>query len=384
MFSYVEAFNKAVNLKLILKEDTSILSNDLDKFKKFRELTNEKTQFDLLMMNYLKCENIVPLAGKIFNLLINKKSIHIEKISKVTSHEITSIIPNNEKLIKLINILINRNTSISIKKSNSNFETIEFLNNYRFNVEFPIQLEDKNYNNVKFFIADAYIDEVSQIQNILQKSYNNNDVLVICSRGYSNDVLNTFCVNNNRNTLKVIPCLVKVEYGSLNDMFDIGMVTGCEIISSTKGQLLSGVDYEQLPYVEFVKIEMGKNTLNIKNDKRKLLIENHVRKLKEKTVDFHLENQWLARINNLNSKSCIVSLKKDGNYEFRKSEIIKYYKIFDSYMKYGKVETNYGIFPYQSYVIANKIYEEYQKVTNERIYYSYNEFSEKDYFVNSE
>lgn len=384
MFSYVEAFNKAVNLKLILREDTSILSNDLDKFKKFRELTNEKTQFDLLMMNYLKCENIVPLAGKIFNLLINKKSIHIEKISKVTSHEITSIIPNNEKLIKLINILINRNTSISIKKSNSNFETIEFLNNYRFNVEFPIQLEDKNYNNVKFFIADAYIDEVSQIQNILQKSYNNNDVLVICSRGYSNDVLNTFCVNNNRNTLKVIPCLVKVEYGSLNDMFDIGMVTGCEIISSTKGQLLSGVDYEQLPYVEFVKIEMGKNTLNIKNDKRKLLIENHVRKLKEKTVDFHLENQWLARINNLNSKSCIVSLKKDGNYEFRKSEIIKYYKIFDSYMKYGKVETNYGIFPYQSYVIANKIYEEYQKVTNERIYYSYNEFSEKDYFVNSE
>lgn len=384
MFSYVEAFNKAVNLKLILREDTSILSNDLDKFKKFRELTNEKTQFDLLMMNYLKCENIVPLAGKIFNLLINKKSIHIEKISKVTSHEITSIIPNNEKLIKLINILINRNTSISIKKSNSNFETIEFLNNYRFNVEFPIQLEDKNYNNVKFFIADAYIDEVSQIQNILQKSYNNNDVLVICSRGYSNDVLNTFCVNNNRNTLKVIPCLVKVEYGSLNDMFDIGMVTGCEIISSTKGQLLSGVDYEQLPYVEFVKIEMGKNTLNIKNDKRKLLIENHVRKLKEKTVDFHLENQWLARINNLNSKSCIVSLKKDGNYEFRKSEIIKYYKIFDSYMKYGKVETNYGIFPYQSYVIANKIYGEYQKVTNERIYYSYNEFSEKDYFVNSE
>jgi chaperonin GroEL (HSP60 family) len=384
MFSYIEAFNKAVNLKLILKEDTSIISNDLDKFKKFRELTNEKTQFDLLMMNYLKCENIVPLAGKIFNLLINKKSIDIERISKVTSHEILSIIPNNENLIKLINILINRNTSISIKKSNSNFETIEFLNNYRFNVEFPIQLEDKNYNNVKFFIADAYIDEVSQIQNILQKSYNNNDVLVICSRGYSNDVLNTFCVNNNRNTLKVIPCLVKVEYGSLNDMFDIGMVTGCEIISSTKGQLLSGVDYEQLPYVEFVKIEMGKNTLNIKNDKRKFLIENHVRKLKEKTVDFHLETQWLARINNLNSKSCIVSLKKDGNYEFRKSEIIKYYKLFDSYMKYGKVETNYGIFPYQSYVIANKIYEEYQKVTNERIYYSYNEFSEKDYFANSE
>jgi hypothetical protein len=211
---------------------------------------------------------------------------------------------------------------IFVEKSFAQVSSVELVSGYSFPVTNGWDSNTK-FKNSRVICIDGYIESVSEIHHLLEDSSSSKESILLISRGFSNDVLHTLRVNWERGSLKVFPSIVPFDLEGINSINDIAIVTGGDLVSSTKGNLISSIKIHDFPTVDEINIFPGKVIILSKKSKNRVL--SHIEQLKRKRDDKEeiedLSRLIDKRIKSLTPSQVIIKLVDDRDF-IKRSQLI--------------------------------------------------------------
>lgn len=132
-------------------------------------------------------------------------------------------------------------------------------------------------------IIDGYIESVAEIDRLLSGAFEEKSPLIIFARQFDNEVLSTAAINRRRGTMNVIPIVVPFDADSANVLKDLAVVCGGDVVSSLQGQMITSIDFKQLPIVDRVHVHSGACVIH--NDSTKRDVDAHVNQLSTQATD---------------------------------------------------------------------------------------------------
>jgi len=208
-------------------------------------------------------------------------------------------------------------------KSINDRSYLEISNNYQFEVNVLTSSKKLQGKNSKVFVIDGFIESVSEIHHILyhfSTQEQTTPFLLVC-RGASEDVLSTINVNNSRNAFSCHVLKVDFTIENVNLLVDIAVVSGSDVTSSLKGDLISSIKLDNSTTIDsFLITPTG---LSIKNTKSKLRVAIHTSNLKKKLLNCNdVEKDFIhKRLKGLCANSIEIAIPDDINYFSRSQEI---------------------------------------------------------------
>jgi len=155
------------------------------------------------------------------------------------------------------------NGSIYINNIPKDTSYIELTSGYRFSChmdksfEAAAKITKWNRSHVRAFIIDGIIETVGEINHILEYMSESKEAGIIFARGYSEEVIATLAVNAKRKTLDIVPVIVPFDLQGMNMLKDIAVVCGSDVVSSLKGELISSIEIDTIPVIDFVLADMA-------------------------------------------------------------------------------------------------------------------------------
>jgi len=224
---------------------------------------------------------------------------------------------------------------IVFEETESETLSIEFQNGFNFNVNLPLKSKSQ-FKNVLCCIIDGHIESVSEIHKILETLSRQKEPLVLITRGFDPEVLNTLKVNNDRGTLNVIPVIVPFDFVGMNLLGDICLVAGSEMISSSKGQLISSIGVENL--VRVPSISCSEQVMVIMNDKAVGRAQVQVQFLRTKRNQASLEEIsgiYDKRIQSLSPGIVKVRIPPSHGFTEYSEKLDRVFRTIKSVIKFG-------------------------------------------------
>lgn len=323
---------------------------------------------DVLYEHLLKCESLSPGASEIaLNRLINYQTTHVADQHKVKTFNKNSL----EKLLKTFSSQnigsltfealdlagLKGKVLLSTTNSNVNDDVIELTSGSFFSgVESMFDLTSTKFLHAKVACVDGYIESVSEIHKVLEQASESKETLIIFLRGLSNEVIHTLKVNYDRGTLRVIPIITKFDVDGSNILNDIAVVSGCDVVSSLKGQLFSSIDVPTLPRVDSVDItSLG---VMIENSSTNSNVDRHISFLQKKILssdsDF-VRDVLTKRLQQLGMSRVTIKLINDRNKLKKSFMIDRCLRAVKTATTYGVIEYNEKLYPYSS-LLAGSLY----------------------------
>jgi len=289
------------------------------------------------------------------NLLEKKILSKIQKHSKVCSIKdiektIDNICDSNHVLSTSIKEAINLaglEGKILIENGKSSNYIIEQKSGYSFKLNpFKYFFGDKTIdlawerNKVKVLLVDGLVEKISELDQILQKAYETKQPVAIIACGFSEEVVATLKINQEKQNFDIIPIRINSDLDSLNLINDISIACGTTPISNLKGELLTYVTWDNLVTID--KIRVTTNETIIENETTKAQVSLHVKNLLQKrheqSVIEDIEILLDKRIKNLVAEAVIINLP---NYSVTQNEAERV-KI-DTALRATKTLLNYGM-----------------------------------------
>ena len=177
------------------------------------------------------------------------------------------------------------NGQLYIDKDYASSTSLELTNGYTFplhvepNFSASVKMEEWKEYNVKTLIIDGIIETVGEINRILEYFHDEKRPGVIFARGFNNEVLGTLSVNKARETLNVIPVVVPYDLEGINMLVDLAKVCGTDIVSSLKGDVISGIDPHDIVTID--KLVINKSNAIISNEKTSWQVKHHINNILE-------------------------------------------------------------------------------------------------------
>lgn len=141
-----------------------------------------------------------------------------------------------------------------VERTPARFDSVEFVDNYEFqHASKPID-GTVIMDNARVLVADGYVESVSEIHTILDRCGRDGERLLICGRGFSDDVLHTLAVNRARGTLVAYALTFPYNEEDANTLVDIATILGGDVISSLKGQVFNTIELASLPRVPYARL----------------------------------------------------------------------------------------------------------------------------------
>lgn len=133
---------------------------------------------------------------------------------------------------------------------------------------------------VKVMLVDGVLERVSELDKILNGAMSTKIPVLLVAHGFSEEVISTIKINVDYGKFNVMPVRLTPDLESLNVINDIAVVSGGDVISTLKGQLVCFTEFDTLPIVEHVRL--SSRELCIENAKTRRAVSNHLRTLLEK------------------------------------------------------------------------------------------------------
>lgn len=204
---------------------------------------------------------------------------------------------------------------ILVEKTNNAMSSVELVRGYTFETS-PAWPVSARLDEARAFVIDGYIESVSEIHHLLSSASEAKETAVMFVRGLSEEVIHTLKINYDRGTLKMIPILVKFDLDGINTVNDIAIVSGCNLVSSNKGDLISSIKYEEAPRLKSVIVYPNKVVIHHDNTSKNVAI--HVATLRKKrsepSVVDDVGNLYDKRIRTLSPNHVIIRLINDKDY----------------------------------------------------------------------
>ena len=153
--------------------------------------------------------------------------------------------------------------------------------------------QDWHAYDVRIACIDGFCETVAEMDGLLSAASETREPLIIFARQFSDDVLHTLAVNNQRGTLRVLPVIVPFDADSANVLKDIAIVSNGDVVSSLEGRLISAINFYDLPIVREVKAM--KHAVIVVEDKTAKNVNKHVETLRDAMDDNQLAAPFLMR-----------------------------------------------------------------------------------------
>jgi len=256
-----------------------------------------------------------------YNKIYQQISSEIKKIGRYPDQRDFNVFIKQEvsdqKIREILKVSLNLSgvrSNIFTEISNSQDTSISCQSGYNFSLPINgkfLNLGKWKRKNLKCVVIDGTILEVSEIHHLLQISSDSKEPIVIFCRKISPDVLNTIYVNFSRKTIDVFPIEVGLDENTINILNDISIVTGCDMISTHKGDLISTAVRHGLKTID--EIEIGEKSVSIINDSNKAQVSSHLKYLKKKRDDVEevLRELFVKRIRGMSSDRVIIKIGQE-------------------------------------------------------------------------
>lgn len=203
---------------------------------------------------------------------------------------------------------------------------------------------------VKVMLVDGILEKVSEIDKILNGAMNTGIPVLLIAHGFSEEVISTIKVNVDYKKLNVMPVRLAPDLESLNVINDIAVVSGGDIVSTLKGQMVCFTEFDSLPIVE--RVRLSQRELSIENAKTRRAVSDHLRMLLEKrqsnqTVS-DLSDLVDKRIQGLISASVVLRLPNMADAK-RDSTKVK----IDIALRTAKTLLSYGCVPFNKITVSS-------------------------------
>ena len=245
-------------------------------------------------------------------------------------------------------------------------KTDQLFYNVKFDQDFLIPFSGKwERDEFKFIVIDGFIDSLGEIHHLLQRASEDKEPYVLFCKGMRDEVKNTILYNLQRKTIDVMPITLEINEENVNVLNDIAACLDSDVVSSTKGDVISVEVRRALNVGKKIRINKKGfylNCLNKEKIKRQLLylknklrsinpddpnfnyIENRVKTLESKKIEIFLAKGVDKKVKNdldyflkliLNAKSGIVKVKSD----FNKKNLRSFYSVSELNIIFKKVKS---------------------------------------------
>lgn len=203
---------------------------------------------------------------------------------------------------------------VIVEKTPSMTPSVELVRGYTFEVRlgFPI---DFSVANPRIACVDGFVESVSEVHHLLEAASASREPCVFFARGLTDDVIHTLRVNHDRGTLRVFPAIVPFDLDGMNTLVDIAVVSGSDVVSSLKGELISSIDFHQLPTVERVTSFRG-NTVIVES-RTAQTVRTHVARLRSRRADERVDEVGRLldrRIRSLSPNHVVIRLPEGRDF----------------------------------------------------------------------
>lgn len=208
--------------------------------------------------------------------------------------------------------MVGFNGQISIEKTRSR-SSIELFRGYTFKVKTAIPCVASTFLSPYVGCIDGFIESVGEIHHLLETAYEARATLLLFLRGLSDDVKSTLKLNYDRGTLRVIPVVVPFDLEGINVLNDIATVSGVDVTSSLKGELISSLTIHNMKSIPKASIFSDKITLV--NSATKASVLSQIKMLRTKRSDDETLSKLIDdRIKSLSSNQVVIRLFDDEHF----------------------------------------------------------------------
>lgn len=203
---------------------------------------------------------------------------------------------------------------IIIEKTSSATPSVELVRGYTFELQQLLPI-DFSFMRPRVACIDGYVESVSEIHHLLEAAAEAKEACILFVRGVSEDVKHTLKVNYDRGSLRVVPIGVRFDLDGMNTLVDLATITGCDLISSLKGDLISSVKFSELPRVDQLTVFRGKVVVT---DSKKLQdVKVHVGNLRKRRSEEMINDVAVLldkRIKSLSPNHVVIRLPDDKDF----------------------------------------------------------------------
>jgi hypothetical protein len=351
-------------IKILVSEENILQTKSFSQIENLLVSYKEKSNIKNVLYKYvinLAIEAEIKSAGafiEVFKFLQNyifdqkslnlmQETIDLHQNKKTNLKDLEWLLEYFKFDLKLKTILFDTislsgfNGKILVEKGNDKFKTIiEKINGFVFDLPMKDTKYFGNYANPRLIMIDGFVENVSEIHVLLEKSSESKECLIVFHRGMSDDVLNTLSVNWNRGTLRVVPVQVPYDLEGMNTLNDLAVISLSDVVSSLKGQLISSIRYEDLTSVD--RLEITNNKIILINKKCDKQVKTHVQELLNKRSKVHDEivSFYDKRIKTLSSNLVTIKLCDDIFYLSNRQKIDKFLRSYRNFISSGVIEFN--------------------------------------------
>jgi len=326
--------------------------------------------YELIVMHGMAAEKSGPGACRRFlDLVFGFSVCHLGEI--VPLHPTLSDVENvayiaSEPLLKSIVKdavdLAGFGGRIVVEKTSSVVPSVELVRGYTFDLVQHLPA-DVNITNPRVACIDGHVNDVSEVHHLLVSASAAKEPLIVFLRGISDEVKHTLKVNYDRGSLRVIPLGVRFDLEGINTLVDVATVCGTDVVSSIKGDLISSIAFERLPYVEQVTVFKGKTLVT--SNKTTRAVRAHVSQLRQRRNEVQVEDVGLLldkRIKSLSPNHVIVRIPDDRNFIVRSQSIDAALRTIRSAVDHG-IDEVYGLAATE--IVARHHARHYHKTINQ-------------------
>lgn len=275
---YEDFASKTTFLKFV-NDDISLQSNIQYLFSQRFENCLDQALHVHILEHALKAEQIAPGSITLFlNALIEgvKGNQPLDREGDTVSHRVPSrsdlvsyvkkMTPGHHSSLGSMVLdaldLAGMSGKIIVEKTTTR-DHIEHVSGHVFKLLPAMPTENLRYVNPYVTCIDAYVESVSQIEAYLGDVMETSETCFLFARGFSEEVLNTIGANVKNGNMKLVLIDVPVEYESVNCLVDIAVISGIDVTSTAKGELLSSLRLADQKQVE--RIDVLKGTIVVFN-----------------------------------------------------------------------------------------------------------------------
>lgn len=162
--------------------------------------------------------------------------------------------------------LAGSSSKISVATGQVSSPTVESKRGFSFHIESPLAslIGRWQQRDVKYLLVDGILESLSEISSLLDEARERDSALVLVCRGILPDLLSVLDVNNRMGLINAVPAIVRFDEVGANVIKDIAVVLGCDVVSATKGNLVSAVRFDQLSSCAKVLIQKDRMVLQPK------------------------------------------------------------------------------------------------------------------------
>jgi len=203
----------------------------------------------------------------------------------------------------------NREKSV-VRRSDNLFLDIDF------DTDFMLKKDNIKLSDFNVILIDGFIDSIGEIHHLLYKASEDKMDYVLFCKGMRDEVKHTIMLNLQRGTINLYPVSLNIDEENVNILSDISSILNVEVVSATKGDVISVELRKDMPIRS--EMEISKRGIVLRPQKgnsielQKRYLSSRLKNINQDDPNYSFLKK---RLKNLISKKMTIELKANYSQE---------------------------------------------------------------------